>query len=196
MASQFRMDFKSNIALRNKSMGLFLGQTTRRINVINEFRIKWKRHQPKLAFEEISFYRRLKVVLLQLYICTRCNSRRSGFGCHAPMVNTVKKHLGHSMFAEFTFVFQNATKSHYTNSLSYRYIVLVDNSVRINSIWWASQMSGVDLVGLWSLGIDGEFEFQLDVECARARPWTKHRLWRHPRSPCDRKSLSPRESHH
>ena len=138
MESRFRMDFKSNIALRNESMGLFLGQTTRRINVINELRIKWKWHQPKLAFEEISFYRRLKVVLLQLYICTRCNSRRSGFGCHAPMVKTVKKHLDHSMFVEFTFLFQNAKKSHYTNS---KLFMSPLNVVLLWAIWYPTDIS-------------------------------------------------------
>ena len=51
---------------KNNSMGFLLGQTTRWLNVIYESRVKWTWHHSNFAIHEVSFYHRLKVVLLQL----------------------------------------------------------------------------------------------------------------------------------
>ena len=64
--SRFHVDLKSNFALKNNSMELLLGPITLRINVLYESRMKWTWRRSKLAAEEVSFFRGLRVVLLQL----------------------------------------------------------------------------------------------------------------------------------
>ena len=51
------------------------GQITWEINVLYESRLKWTWHHSKFAVEEVSFFRWLRVVLLQLYINTWWSSQ-------------------------------------------------------------------------------------------------------------------------
>ena len=71
---------KSNFALKNISLESLPGPITRRINVMYESQMTWTWHQSKLAVEEVSFFGRLRVVLLQLLIYTRWSSWRYGLG--------------------------------------------------------------------------------------------------------------------
>ena len=64
--SWFHLDLKSFFALKNNCMRFLLGQTTWWLNVICESRMKWTWHHSNFAIHEVSFYHRLKVVLLQL----------------------------------------------------------------------------------------------------------------------------------
>ena len=64
--SRYHVNLKWNFVLKNNSMGVFSGHITRRINVLYELRLKWTWHHSKLAVEEVSFFRRLRVVPLQL----------------------------------------------------------------------------------------------------------------------------------
>ena len=66
--SWFHVDLQSKFALENNSMEILLGSITRRIDVIYESPMKWKWHHTKLAVEEISFFGRLRVVLLGLLL--------------------------------------------------------------------------------------------------------------------------------
>ena len=83
--SRFHVDITSNFALKNNSMEFWPGPITRQIDVMFEWLTKWTWHHSKLAVEEVSFFSRLRVVLLQLLIYTWWRSRRYGLGCHAPM---------------------------------------------------------------------------------------------------------------
>ena len=100
---QLSHNLMSNFALKTNCMGFLLGQITWRINVICDSWMKWTWHHSKLAAEEVSFYRRLKVVLLQpisthygapqtqsgtssTNIYTLWSSQHYGLGCHAPML--------------------------------------------------------------------------------------------------------------
>ena len=51
-------------------MEFLLGPITQRINVLYEARMKWTWHHSKLAVEEVSFFGRLRVVLLHYYLYT------------------------------------------------------------------------------------------------------------------------------
>ena len=58
--SRFRVDLKSNFALKNNSMEFLLDPITRWIHVLYESRINWTWHHSKLAVEEVSFFGGLK----------------------------------------------------------------------------------------------------------------------------------------
>ena len=62
-------------------------QIIRRINVY-ESRLKRTWHHSKSAVEEVSFFRRLRVLLLQLCINTWWSSLHDGLGYHAPVFST------------------------------------------------------------------------------------------------------------
>ena len=78
-------DFMWLFALKNNSMEFLPGPITRRMNVMYESQMKWTWHHSKLAVEEVSFFSRLRMVLLQLLIYTRWSSRRYRLGCHTPL---------------------------------------------------------------------------------------------------------------
>ena len=66
MQSQFHVDLKSNFALKNNSMQFLLSPITRQINVMYESRKKWTWHHSRFTVEEVNFFGRPRVVLLQL----------------------------------------------------------------------------------------------------------------------------------
>ena len=84
--SRFHVDLKWNFALKNNSMEFLPGQITRQMNVLYKSQLKWVWHHSELVVEKVSFFRRLRVVLLQLYINTRWGSQCDGLWCHAPVV--------------------------------------------------------------------------------------------------------------
>ena len=66
MQSRFHVNLKSNFALKNYSIECLLGPITRRINVIYESSLKWTWNHSLLVAEEVSFFGRFRLVLLQL----------------------------------------------------------------------------------------------------------------------------------
>ena len=78
-------DFMWLFALKNNSMEFLPGPITRRMNVMYESQMKWTWHHSKLAVHEVSFFSRLRMVLLQLLIYTRWSSRRYRLRCHTPL---------------------------------------------------------------------------------------------------------------
>ena len=78
-------DFMWLFALKNNSMEFLPDPITRRMNVMYESHMKWTWHHSKLAVDEVSFFSRLRMVLLQLLIYTRWSSRRYRLGCHTPL---------------------------------------------------------------------------------------------------------------
>ena len=131
--------FKSNLTLKNNPREFLPGQITRRINVLDESRLKWTWHHSKLAVEEVNFFRRSKVVLLQLYINTWWSSQHDGLGCHAPMLTRVRNRHNYWMTCiEFTCWFSGCTKifvaAQYFIIIKYPFIWLSKSPVQQNSL--------------------------------------------------------------
>ena len=61
-------------------MGFWLGLITQEIHVIYESRMNWTWHHSKIAFDEVHFYHRHRVVLLHL--SSLCKAQQSAWGKH------------------------------------------------------------------------------------------------------------------
>ena len=85
--SRFHVELKSIFVLKNNFMGFLLGQITLWMNFLYESRMKCTWCHSTLSVEEVSFFRRLEVVLFQLHICTLWSSRHFGLGCRVPLLH-------------------------------------------------------------------------------------------------------------